>query len=112
MLYPVPTPVLCPVFEALDARPVRAVPWDSTLYPYPPHGPLTTAAHAVGEGAPPRPPGPSRAAALTGGAATSVLLSTAPARRLARPLIEPRVPGRNRPWHGRRSPGTSEPRTA
>jgi fucose 4-O-acetylase-like acetyltransferase len=84
-----------------------------TLYPYLLHGLLTMAAHAYSWDAPLRPLGPSGAALLTAcGAATAVLLSTAPVRRLARPLIEPRVPGLNRPRHGRRSPGTSEPRTA
>lgn len=84
-----------------------------TLYPYLLHGLLMMAAHAYSWDAPLRPLGPSGAALLTAcGAATAVLLSTAPVRRLARPLIEPRVPGLNRPRHGRRSPGTSEPRTA
>ncbi|MEU4969935.1 acyltransferase family protein [Streptomyces smyrnaeus] len=84
-----------------------------TLYPYLLHGLLTTAAHAYGWDAPLRPLGPLGAALLTAcGAAVAVLLSTAPVRRLARPLIEPPVPGLT--WSRRRrgSPGTSEPRTA
>ncbi|MGP3975584.1 acyltransferase family protein [Streptomyces sp. 8N114] len=84
-----------------------------TLYPYLLHGLLTTAAHAYGWDAPLRPLGPLGAALLTAcGAAVAVLLSTAPVRRLARPLIEPPVPGLNRSRRRESSPGTSEPRTA
>jgi fucose 4-O-acetylase-like acetyltransferase len=84
-----------------------------TLYPYLLHGLLTTAAHAYGWEVPLRPLGPLGAALLTVcGAAVAVLLSTAPVRRLARPLIEPPVPGLTRPRHRCGSPGTSEPRTA
>ncbi|MFI8852161.1 acyltransferase family protein [Streptomyces sp. NPDC053499] len=84
-----------------------------TLYPYLLHGLLTTAAHAYGWDAPLRPLGPFGAALLTAcGAAVAVLLSTAPVRRLARPLIEPPVPGLTRPRRRGNSPGTSEPRTA
>ena len=84
-----------------------------TLYPYLLHGLLTTAAHAYGWDAPLRPLGPLGAVLLTVcGAGAAVLLSTAPVRRLARPLIEPRLPGLTRLRHRRRSPGTSEPRTA
>ncbi|MBO8196380.1 acyltransferase family protein, partial [Streptomyces oryzae] len=84
-----------------------------TLYPYLLHGLLTSAAHAYGWDAPLRPLGPFGAALLTAcGAAVAVLLSTAPVRRLARPLIEPPVPGLNRSRRRESSPGTSEPRTA
>ncbi|WP_432109739.1 acyltransferase family protein [Streptomyces sp. AA1529] len=84
-----------------------------TLYPYLLHGLLTTAAHGYGWEAPLRPLGPLGAGLLTVcGAAVAVLLSTAPVRRLARPLIEPPVPGLTRPRRRGRSPGTSEPRTA
>ncbi|SES37958.1 acyltransferase family protein [Streptomyces qinglanensis] len=84
-----------------------------TLYPYLLHGLLTTAAHGYGWDAPLRPLGPLGAGLLTVcGAAVAVLLSTAPVRRLARPLIEPPVPGLTRPRRRGRSPGTSEPRTA
>ncbi|MFE9334381.1 acyltransferase family protein [Streptomyces sp. NPDC006925] len=84
-----------------------------TLYPYLLHGLLTTAAHGYGWDAPLRPLGPLGAGLLTVcGAAVAVLLSTALVRRLARPLIEPPVPGLTRPRRRGRSPGTSEPRTA
>ncbi|UNS97332.1 acyltransferase family protein [Streptomyces tubbatahanensis] len=65
-----------------------------TLYPYLLHGLLATAAHAYGWDAPLRPLGPLGAALLTAlGAAVAVLLSTAPVRWLARPLVEPPLPG-------------------
>ncbi|MGI5352746.1 acyltransferase family protein [Streptomyces sp. CA-250714] len=84
-----------------------------TLYPYLLHGLLTTAAHAYGWDAPLRPLGLLGVALLTAcGAAVAVLLSTAPVRRLARPLIEPPVPGLNGSRRRGSSPGTSEPRTA
>ncbi|MFG3259267.1 acyltransferase family protein [Streptomyces sp. NPDC048172] len=87
-----------------------------TLYPYLLHGLLTSAASAYGWHAPLLPWDLSGAVLLTVlGAALAVLLSSAPVRRLARPLVEPPLPGlTGRTERSGKSdqPGTSEPRTA
>ena len=96
-----------------------------TLYPYLLHGLLTSAASARGWHAPLTPWGLPGAALLTVlGAVLAVVLSSAPVRRLVRPLVEPPLPGLmgqpDGPGRGRRrgssgksdQPGTSEPRTA